>query len=82
MLQKIQPKTTKSVAAVLERELDSIISEWKRRASLVPSLTTIMLSDADRTAHCLDCLTGCLAAYEVIGILNPQFLSPQPRMED
>jgi hypothetical protein len=28
-----------------------MISEWKRQASLVPSLTAILLSDADRTVH-------------------------------
>jgi hypothetical protein len=46
-----QKKTAESVAAILEQELDSMISEWKRQASLVPSLTTILLSDADRTGH-------------------------------
>jgi hypothetical protein len=47
----MSPKTTKSVAAILEQELDSMISEWKRQISLVPSLTNILLSDADRTGH-------------------------------
>jgi hypothetical protein len=28
-----------------------MISEWQRQASLVPSLTTILLSDADRSGH-------------------------------
>jgi hypothetical protein len=51
MMQGIQPKTAKSVAAILEKELDSMISEWKRQVSLVPSLTNILLSDADRTDH-------------------------------
>jgi hypothetical protein len=51
MAQKIQTKTEKSVAAILERELDSLISEWKRRVSLVPSLTDILLNDADRAGH-------------------------------
>jgi hypothetical protein len=50
-MQGTQPKTAKSVAAILEKELDPMISEWKREASLVPSLTTILLSDADRTGH-------------------------------
>jgi hypothetical protein len=49
--QGIQPKTAKSVAAILEKELDSMIGEWKRQVSLVPSLTNIPLSDADRTGH-------------------------------
>jgi hypothetical protein len=50
-MQGIQPETAKSVAAILEKELDSMISEWKRQVSLVPSLTNILLSDADRTGH-------------------------------
>jgi len=51
MKQGIQPKTVRSVEAILEKELDSMISEWKRQVNLVPSLTTILLSDADRTGH-------------------------------
>ena len=51
MLQEIQPKTANSIAAILEQELDSMISEWKRQVSLAPSLTNILLSDADRTGH-------------------------------
>jgi hypothetical protein len=51
MLQEIQPKTANGVAAILEQELDSMISEWKRQVSLAPSLTNILLSDADRTGH-------------------------------
>jgi hypothetical protein len=51
MLQRIQSKTTTSVAAILERELDSMVKEWKRQAGLVPTLTTIQLSDADRADH-------------------------------
>jgi|HubBroStandDraft_6_1064221.scaffolds.fasta_scaffold100368_2 hypothetical protein len=49
MMQAIRSKTKKNVAAILERELDSTISEWKRQLSPVPSLTDILLSDADRT---------------------------------
>jgi hypothetical protein len=48
---RMSPKTAKSVAAILERELDSMIREWKRQVSLVPCLTNILLSDADRTGH-------------------------------
>jgi hypothetical protein len=43
-------KTT-SVADILERELETTIKEWLRRVNLVPALTDIPLSDADRTAH-------------------------------
>jgi hypothetical protein len=48
---KMSPKTATSVAAILEKELDSMIGQWKRQVSLVPSLTNIPLSDADRTGH-------------------------------
>jgi len=40
-----------SVADILERELKPTIKEWLRRVNLVPELTCIPLSDADRTAH-------------------------------
>jgi hypothetical protein len=46
MLKKIT-----SVADILERELPSTIKEWLRRVNLVPELTDIPLSDADRTGH-------------------------------
>ena len=39
MMQGIQPKRAKSVAAILEKELDSMISEWKKQVSVVPGLT-------------------------------------------
>jgi hypothetical protein len=35
----------------LERELDFTIKEWLKRVNLVPELTKIPLSDADRTSH-------------------------------
>jgi hypothetical protein len=46
-------KITKAVnvADILERELQFTIKEWLRRVNLVPELTSIPLSDADRTAH-------------------------------
>jgi hypothetical protein len=40
-----------SVAAILERELEPTIKEWLKRVNLVPELTDIPLSDADRTGH-------------------------------
>ena len=40
-----------SVADILERELQPTIQEWLRRVNLVPELTDIALSDADRTCH-------------------------------
>jgi hypothetical protein len=51
MMQRMQSKTAKSVAAILGQELNFMIKEWKRQVSLVPSLTNIRLSDADRTGH-------------------------------
>jgi len=44
-------KAAKSVAVILKRELDSTIKEWLRRVNLVPDLTSIPLSDAERTDH-------------------------------
>lgn len=44
-------KKTDSVADVLERELQPTIKEWLRRVNLVPELTSVPLSDADRTGH-------------------------------
>jgi len=40
-----------SVADILERELEPTMKEWLRRVNLVPELTHIPLSDADRTGH-------------------------------
>jgi hypothetical protein len=42
---------TFSVADILERELEPTIKEWLRRVNLVPDLTDIPLSDADRMGH-------------------------------
>jgi hypothetical protein len=44
-------KTALSVADILERELKPMIKEWLRRVNLVPELTDILLSDADRASH-------------------------------
>jgi hypothetical protein len=44
-------KTIASVADILERELQPTIKDWLRRVNLVPALTDIQLSDADRTSH-------------------------------
>jgi hypothetical protein len=44
-------KTTVSVADILERELEPTIQDWLLRVNLVPALTKVPLSDADRTAH-------------------------------
>jgi len=39
------------VADILEREVEPMTKEWLRRVNLVPELTDIPLSDADRTSH-------------------------------
>jgi hypothetical protein len=44
-------KKITSVADILERELEPMIKEWLRRVNLVPELTHIPLSDAERTGH-------------------------------
>jgi hypothetical protein len=44
-------KKLASVADILERETDITIKEWLRRVKLVPELTRVPLSDADRTGH-------------------------------
>jgi hypothetical protein len=44
-------KKLQTVATILERELDPTIQEWLRLVNLVPELTSIPLSDADRTGH-------------------------------
>jgi hypothetical protein len=44
-------KKIASVADILERELEPLIKEWLRRVNLVPELTHIPLSDAERTGH-------------------------------
>jgi hypothetical protein len=35
----------------LEREIKPMIKEWLRRVNLLPELTDILLSDAERTGH-------------------------------
>jgi len=42
---------TESIADILERELTPTIKEWLRRVNLVPELTSISLSDDERTGH-------------------------------
>src|SRR5260370_22096212 len=44
-------KKSKSVATILERELEPTIKEWLRRVNLIPALTDIPLNDDDRTGH-------------------------------
>ncbi len=44
-------KKVTSIADILERELEPTIKEWLRRVNLIPELTDIPISDADRTGH-------------------------------
>ena len=44
-------KTVASVADILERELQPTIKDWLRQVNLIPALTKVPLSDADRTGH-------------------------------
>jgi hypothetical protein len=44
-------KKPKSVATILEQELQHAIKEWLRRVNLLPALTRIALSDDERTLH-------------------------------
>jgi ribosomal protein S19 len=48
---RVKSHRLESVAAILEREVDSTIKEWTRQVSLIPSLTNVLLSDEDRTGH-------------------------------
>ena len=43
--------TLESVATILEQERDFTIGEWLSAVNLIPELTQIPLSDADRTGH-------------------------------
>jgi hypothetical protein len=41
----------KSVATILERELEPAIKEWLRKVNLLPALICIPLTDSDRAFH-------------------------------
>jgi hypothetical protein len=41
----------KSVATILERELEAAIKEWLKNVNLLPALTCIPLNDTDRALH-------------------------------
>jgi hypothetical protein len=46
-----QLKTVLSVAALLDREIDSTTEEWLRRVKLVPDLSRLELRDVHRAHH-------------------------------
>jgi hypothetical protein len=51
MIKRIRSKTVRSVSAILEEELDGMQREWNRLVALVPTLTTVLLSDQERASH-------------------------------
>jgi hypothetical protein len=51
VLQMTDLKKIVSVADILERELQPTIKDWLRQVNLLPALTKVPLSDADRTGH-------------------------------
>ena len=63
--------TASSVADILERELDASIKEWLRRVNLVPGLTDISLSDADRTAHLPKLFDDLICRLRLTNDVNP-----------
>ena len=65
--------TIESVANILERELESVITNWLSRVEREPDLRRIPLSFADRTGH----LPALL--HEVIARLRPNSGTNAPR---
>jgi hypothetical protein len=60
---RVKVKILNTAAVILERERNSVIEEWLWRVNSAPALTTIRLSDAERTGHLpglLDDLIGRL----------------------
>jgi hypothetical protein len=51
MKHRTRLKRVTSVAVILERDLTSTIKEWLERVGLVPDLTSIPLSEVDRTLY-------------------------------
>jgi hypothetical protein len=48
---RVKVKILNTAAVILERERNSVIEEWLWRVNSAPALTTIPLSDAERTGH-------------------------------
>jgi hypothetical protein len=61
----------KSVAAILERELDHTIKEWTSQVNLVPSLSDVPLSDVDRTCHLRKLFNDVLSRLRGTGDTKP-----------
>ena len=62
-----------SVAAIHERELASTIAEWLKRVNLIPDLTNISLSDADRTGHLPQLLKDLISRLRLDRDAEPPF---------
>jgi hypothetical protein len=64
-------KQLASVADILERECVPTINDWLRRVNLVPDLTCIPLSDADRTGHLPKLLSDLIFRLRLANDANP-----------
>jgi hypothetical protein len=69
---------TVSVADILQRELEPAIKEWLRRVNLVPELTAITLSDADRTGHLPKLYSDLISRLRLVEDSYPQSPSLLP----
>ena len=69
--QRKKLKKLASVADILERECEPTIREWLRRVNLVPGLTDISLSDADRTAHLPKLFDDLICRLRLANDANP-----------
>lgn len=58
--------TRESVADILERELQSVITDWLARVELEPDLTCIPLSYEDRTGHLPHLLNDVIARLRLV----------------
>jgi hypothetical protein len=69
---------TESVATILERERDFTIEEWLSAVNLIPELTKISLSDADRTAHLPTLLNDCIDRLRLPRLPRDQVVTEPP----
>jgi hypothetical protein len=67
-----------SVADILERELEPTIKEWLRPVNLVPDLTNIPPSDADRTGHLPKLYCEIISRLRLAEDVRPPSPSPLP----
>jgi hypothetical protein len=74
-------KMVASVADILERELQPTIKDWLRRVNLVPALTKVPLSDADRTGHLPKLYFDLICRPALLRMPLRPFPQPLPRTE-